>query len=418
MPEYGRSSSNFGTPGPGTAAAPPPPPPAPVSSVVTSEAVPPPHRSKRRGLLLGALACLVAAALAVGITKAVESDDNGGGVSAPPATTAPTTTTVTPTAASSGSTASPIPIGNTSTGLDVTAIVNQVRPSVVKVAVDIRGGGQGVGEGVGTGVILTSDGEILTNAHVVADASQVRVVLDGETDPIPAKVLGTDVGNDLALIKVDQTGLPTMSVADSTKVQVGQPVIAMGYALDLEGDISVTSGIISALDRSMVTENGALDGLLQTDAAISSGNSGGPLINANGEMIGINTAVATGDTFNTATNIGFAISTKEINRILPRLKSGDATPDQGYLGIGVRDRDDGGRGAIVTQVEPDSPADKVGLRGDDVITKVNGVAINGQAGLIAAIRDSAPGDKVTIEFTRNGEKKSGEATLVARPPGG
>jgi len=369
-----------------------------------------PSRGRPRGVIIAVAACVVSAVGAYAIAKASVDDDTS-------KSAVPSPTTVAPAISTSASTAANAPAGNTSSGLDVIGIVAKIRPSVVKVAVEIDGGVQGTGEGVGTGVILTSDGEILTNAHVVADASKVRVVLDGQTEPIDATVLGVDVGNDLALIKIDKTGLPTMAFADSDKVQVGQPVVAMGYALDLAGDVSVTSGIISALNRSMVTDNGALDGLLQTDAAISSGNSGGPLVDAAGAMIGINTAVARGDATNAANNIGFAISTKEINRLLDRLKTGGTTqPAQGYLGVGVEDRHDGGSGAIVTDVESGSPADTLGLQVGDVVTQVNGVAINGQAGLIAAIRDSAPGDKITVDYTHNGKAESGTATLATRPP--
>lgn len=390
-------------------------------SVVMDQAVLP-RRRHQKGIVIGVVACLLSAAGAFAVARASESHDDASATppvaaGGPAIATAASTSSATPAASANPAVpASPVPIGNTSSGLDVISIVAKIRPSVVKVAVDISGGAQGTGQGVGTGVILTADGEILTNAHVVADASKVRVVLNGSTEPIDAKVLGVEVGNDLALIKVDKAGLPVMTLADSTRVQVGQPVVAMGYALDLAGDVSVTSGIISALNRSMVTDNGALDGLLQTDAAISSGNSGGPLVNASGEMIGINTAVARGDSTNTATNIGFAIATKQINRILAQLKTaGTTAPAQGYLGIGVDDRRDGGSGATVSQVQPDSPAAKAGLHVGDVVTSVNGVAINGQAGLIAAIRDSAPGDKVSIDYSRNGKAATATAALDARP---
>ncbi len=393
-------------------------------SVVMDEAVLP-GRRHQKGIVIGVVACLLSAAGAFAIARASDSRDastasspiaGGPAIANPASTSSATTAAAANPAVTPAVSGGPVPTGNTSSGLDVIGIVAKIRPSVVKVAVDITSSTQGAGQGVGTGVILTADGEILTNAHVVADASKVRVVLDGATEPIDAKVLGVDVGNDLALIKVDKTGLPVMTLADSTKVQVGQPVVAMGYALDLAGDVSVTSGIISALNRSMVTDNGALDGLLQTDAAISSGNSGGPLVNAAGEMIGINTAVARGDSTNTATNIGFAIATKQINRILGQLKTAGTTPPaQGYLGIGVDDRHDGGSGATVSQVQADSPAAKAGLQVGDVVTSVNGVAINGQAGLIAAIRDSAPGDKVSIDYSRNGKSATATATLDARP---
>ena len=380
------------------------------SSVVMGAAVLPKADHRRRNVTLVVAACLLCAAGAFAIARASTTTDSRSTKS--PVSIAPSASpiTIAPANASNGESAAG------AAGLDVIGIVANIRSSVVKVSVDVSSA-QGKGEGVGTGVILTADGQILTNAHVVADATNVRVLLDGQSEPVDATVLGVDVGNDLALLKIDGKDLPVMTLADSDSVHVGQPVVAMGYALDLEGDASVTSGIVSALNRSMVTAEGALDGLIQTDAAISSGNSGGPLVNAAGQMIGINTAVARGDATNAANNIGFAISTKEIERVVGQLQQATSTDTrvEGYLGIGVEDRHDGGRGAIVSEVQADSPAAKLGLKVGDVVTHVNGVEINGQGGLIAAIRDSAPGDKVTIDYSRSGEAKSGDATLVARP---
>ena len=383
-------------------------------SVVMDAAVLPKGGHRRRNIALIVAACAICAAGAFAIARASVSDNSNSSGNHPASTGSPVT--VAPVSTVAPGTQEPAAGTN---GLDVIAIVTKIRSSVVKVSVDISAtSSTGAGEGVGTGVILTADGEILTNAHVVSDAAKVRVVLDGQSEPVAAKVLGVDVGNDLALLKIDGKDLPVMTLADSDKVKIGQPVVAMGYALDLEGDASVTAGIVSALNRSMVTDSGALNGLIQTDAAISSGNSGGPLVDASGRMIGINTAVARSDTTNTATNIGFAISTKEIEKIIEQLKTSGSTAQraEGYLGIGVADRHDGGRGAIVSDVQSGSPADKLGLQKGDVVTSVNGVEINGQGGLIAAIRDSAPGDKVTIEYSRGGKNLSGTATLVARPP--
>ncbi|HEY4331577.1 MAG TPA: trypsin-like peptidase domain-containing protein [Ilumatobacteraceae bacterium] len=384
---------------------------------------PSPSGGARKALLLGAAACVLAAVAAVVVTKATE--DSSSKQASPPAT-APATTVAASTATTAGGANDPVitapanpSIAPSGQGLDVGSIVAKISPSVVKVAVDISSA-DGSGEGVGTGIILTADGQIITNAHVVSDATKVRVLLSGKSEPVDATVVGIDVGHDLALIKIDAKNLPVMTIADSSKVKVGDPVVAMGYALDLEGDPSVTSGIISALNRSMVTDSGALNGLLQTDAAISSGNSGGPLVNASGELIGINTAVARGDSTNTATNIGFAIATQEIQKILSELRAGQGvgsvdTRVDGYLGIGVSDRTDGGRGAIVSQVQDGSPAAQLGLQDGDVVTSVNGEEIDGQGGLIAAIRGSAPGDTVTIDYERNGQAMTGKVTLVARP---
>jgi putative serine protease PepD len=173
--------------------------------------------------------------------------------------------------------------------LDVEAVADQVGPSVVTIA--SLQDGELVGSG--SGVILTADGDIITNAHVVADADEVRVRLAGETEPRQATIVASDPGQDLALLNIEATGLPAATIAAPDDIRVGEPVVAIGFALALDGGPSVTTGVVSALDRTLVTDDGALGGLVQTDAAISSGNSGGPLVNAKGQVIGINTAVAT-----------------------------------------------------------------------------------------------------------------------------
>ena len=168
------------------------------------------------------------------------------------------------------------------------------------------------GVAVGTGVVVTTDGEIVTNAHVVEGATKIRVRLAGETEPRTARLLAADEGNDLALLRIEATELSRATFADPTSVHLGDDVVAIGFALALDGEPSVTSGIVSATERTIITPGGnALDGLIQTDAAISSGNSGGPLVNAAGEVIGINTAVFRNDDTTAATNIGLAISVSE-----------------------------------------------------------------------------------------------------------
>ena len=299
--------------------------------------------------------------------------------------------------------------------LDVAYVVSTIGPSVVKVSVDVDGP-LGLGEGVGTGVVISADGEIVTNAHVVLDAVAVRVLLPGTTEPISAEVVGTDVGNDLALLRVKSSALTVSQFAAIDSVRVGDQVVAMGFALDLPGEASVTSGIISALSRTMITETGALNGLLQTDAAISSGNSGGPLVNAAGQVIGINTAVARSSAASIASNIGFSISMKEIQKVVAQLRAAGngAARVEGYLGVSVEDRSDGGRGAVVARIQPGSPAAELGLQDGDIVRKVNGEVIDGQAGLIASIRDLSPGDSVAIEYARGDKAFTGTTRLVAR----
>ncbi|MFM9137374.1 MAG: S1C family serine protease [Actinomycetota bacterium] len=298
----------------------------------------------------------------------------------------------------------------------IAQVANVLADSVVTISSVVDDGFES-GEATGTGVVLTADGEILTNAHVVDGASEVRVRFAGETEPRMAKVTASEIGNDLALLKIDATGLKPVTFAQPDTVRVGDTVVAIGYALALDGGPTVTSGIISALKRTIVTDSGALNGLIQTDAPISSGNSGGPLVNLRGEVVGINTAVARGDAMSAANNVGFSIGVEEVLRVVEQLRAQAAgtTRQEGYLGVGLEGRTDGGQGAIITEVEPDSPADVAGVKVDDVVLSVNGEPITGQAGLVAAIRDRSPGDSVDIEILRGGERVTVTATLVARP---
>jgi S1-C subfamily serine protease len=210
-------------------------------------------------------------------------------------------------------------------GLDVASVIRKVEPSVVTINTQIsvdQGRRSYSGEAAGTGIVLTADGEILTNAHVVANATAITVTLNGETTARTAVVVGTDTAHDVALIKiVGASGLTPATIGNSDTVAVGDDVVAIGNALDLDGGVTVTRGIISALGRSIEVENGQLAGLIQTDAAISSGNSGGPLANAAGEVIGINSAGATSSDSVTAENIGFAITINQAMSIVAQLRA-------------------------------------------------------------------------------------------------
>ena len=205
-------------------------------------------------------------------------------------------------------------------------MLKAVEPSVatIKTAIEAQGafGQPTSGEAAGTGIVLTADGQILTNAHVVADATSITVTLDGETAVRKAILIGSDTSHDVAVIKVEGvTNLTPAKIADSNAVAVGDDVIAIGNALNLEGGVTVTRGIISALGRSIDVEGGHLSNLIQTDAAISSGNSGGPLVNAAGDIVGMNTAGATSSQSVTAENIGFSIPIDHAMSIVARLRS-------------------------------------------------------------------------------------------------
>jgi len=376
----------------------PPPPPAPPSFSPSPTSETP--RGRRRGLgvvalaLVSAVSALAGAAIGVVLTR----EDNKS------VTTA--TLVTAPTANGEEVSEATTKIGR---------IAAAVAPSVVTLSATTSSQ-FGEGESVGTGVIINSNGEILTNAHVVEGTKTVQVRLMNETEPRRGTVLASDAMNDLALVKIEATGLTAAVFADSSKVRLGDPVVAIGYALNLDGGPSVTSGIVSALERTITTESGALDGLIQTDAAISSGNSGGPLVNDKAQVIGINTAVARGDTGTAANNIGFSISSEEVQRVLATLRdqANGVERQQGYLGVGLTDRTDGGQGAVIASVEDGSPAATAGIKEGDVVVAINGRPIAGRTGMIAVVRDAQPGDAVKITIERNGKSVTLAATLVAR----
>jgi S1-C subfamily serine protease len=196
--------------------------------------------------------------------------------------------------------------------LDVASVLAKVKPSVVSIETTIsmrQGGSVAQGTGAGTGIVYDDSGDIVTNAHVVEGATSVEVTVPGDATPRAATIIASDSSNDIAVVRVsDTTGLVPATFGDSASMQVGDQVIAIGNALALEGGLTVTEGIVSAVDRSIETDTSTLTDLIQTDAAISSGNSGGALVDAAGEVIGINTAVASSSGTVQASNIGFAIS--------------------------------------------------------------------------------------------------------------
>jgi putative serine protease PepD len=209
--------------------------------------------------------------------------------------------------------------------LDVAAALAVAEPAIVSVGTTYtirQGPFNNVVEGAGTGMVLTADGEILTNAHVVADATKISVTLPGSTEARVAHVVGVDEAADVAVIKLEDTsGLTAAHLGSSDDLRVGDDVMAIGNALALEGGPTVTRGIVSALDRSIETDGGTLEGMIQTDAAISSGNSGGPLVNAAGEVVGMNSAVASSSGSSTAENIGFAIPIDTVLKVVDQIRA-------------------------------------------------------------------------------------------------
>jgi putative serine protease PepD len=300
--------------------------------------------------------------------------------------------------------------------MNVAEVLKKIQPSVVTI-IALTESGMDQGRGTGTGVVITSDGDILTNDHVIDGADTVFVLFAGDTEPTPATVIAVDPGNDLALLHVDQTGLTPAVFADPDSIDIGDEVVAVGFALDLDGGPTVTRGIVSALNRTIVSGDGALDGLIQTDTAISSGNSGGPLVNTRGQVIGINTAVFQSSSEVAANNVGFSISVAEALPVIEELRAqanGQARTE-GYLGVSVLDRQDGGLGAMIAEVSPGSPADLAGMKVDDVVIEADGSPVDGQPALVAAIRDKSPGDTIKIDVLRDGDRITLTAELIERP---
>lgn len=301
---------------------------------------------------------------------------------------------------------------------DVQEVLSHIEPATVAISI---GGGLQSGGSAGTGFIYAANGVIVTNNHVVEGGrNSIEVTLaDGRT--LPATLLGRDPLEDLAVLKVDATGLPVAKIGHSSKTQVGDDVIAIGNALALEGGLSVTRGIVSGLDRTIDTElDTQLQGIIQTDAAINRGNSGGPLVNSRGEVIGINTAIADPSY---AQNVGFAIAIDRAKPIIEDLRQGK---DRKIAFLGVAAQDVTERiareldlkvteGALIVEVQSGSPASKSDLALDDVIVKIGDEKIASASDMVSAIRAAKPGDVVTIVYNRAGKEHSTKVTLVERP---
>jgi putative serine protease PepD len=390
---------------------PPPAGPAPVGS----SAPPSPPRRGRRAVAVLAAAGLVAASAAGGALLAVNLDDDEAG---------PATTSLAAAPAAGSQDNAPDEL--------LSQAAAKVLPSVVSITFESN-----AGAGEGSGVIISSDGQILTNNHVVAQAADggSLSVTFSDGSKADARILGRDPVTDLAVIQAeDVNGLTPAKLGSSADLHVGDTVLAIGSPLGLEG--SVSAGIVSALDRAITLSNDlpespfgnggepqatspAVIDAIQTDAAINPGNSGGALINADGEVVGINTAIASlaggGGIGSQGGNIGvgFAIPIDSARSIAQQLvDNGEVT--HAFLGVRIADAEDGG-GAVVGQVDDGQPAAKAGLEEGDIITKVDDTEITSGSDLTSAIRSHEPGDKVTITYTRDGDEKTAEVTLGELP---
>ncbi|HHW43274.1 PDZ domain-containing protein [Desulfofundulus thermobenzoicus] len=271
--------------------------------------------------------------------------------------------------------------------------------------------------GLGSGFIISQDGYILTNDHVVDGAQRVTVTIQGFDKPLPARVIGADYDLDLAVVKVDAgKPLSTLQMGDSDKVRVGEWVIAIGNPFGL--DHTVTVGVISAKGRPVQVENRRYKNLLQTDASINPGNSGGPLLNLNGEVVGINTAVAQ------AQGIGFAIPTSTVKEVLDQLMN-EKQNQRPWLGVQMQPVTEEiaaylglpeASGALVAGVIPGSPAANAGLAQGDVILQVNGQKVNNPDELAKLIQESKVGQRMVLQIFRKGNIRQVPMTLAEKPP--
>lgn len=324
------------------------------------------------------------------------------------------------TPANQSSTDKDVSVANTRPAVSgsVQDVAASVLPSVVKI--DVR---TTQGAGSGSGIILSADGQILTNNHVVENAADDTLTVsfnDGST--APARVVGTDALTDLAVIEAEEvSGLEPASLGSSDDLQVGEQVIAIGSPFGLES--TVTTGIVSALDRPVAAGEPDADGTstvfpaVQTDAAINPGNSGGALVTAAGDVVGINSAIRTDSSSAQGTGgsigLGFAIPIDEARPIIDQLSQGE-TATHARIGVSVSDAaDDNGvvRGAAVQDVTSDSAGEAAGLERGDIITKVDDDLISGSDDLVATIRSHRPDDSVTLTYLRDGETATAEVTL-------
>lgn len=312
----------------------------------------------------------------------------------------------------------------------MTKVAKEVSPSVVSVTttlVTTNGYFQSTSQGAGTGLIISKDGYILTNKHVVNGAAQVSIVMNDGSVHKDVKLVGVDPLNDLAFLKMTNPskGIIPAKLGDSSNVQVGQKVLAIGNALG-EFKNSVTSGIISGKGRPITAQDGSVSGeslenLLQTDASINPGNSGGPLVDLSGRVIGINTAIAAD-----SQGIGFAIPINAAKGLVRGLLE-NGKVQRAYLGVSyvtltpeIAERFNlpASQGAYVYDADgnsiiANSPASKAGIQNKDIILSVNGVDIDQDNGLSLLLAGYAPGDKVTLNVLRDGQKKDVDVTLEA-----
>jgi putative serine protease PepD len=307
----------------------------------------------------------------------------------------------------------------TTKGLTPHQVYEQAKDSVAYITSNITQQAAGPfgqteqGTATGSGFVVRSDGYVVTNDHVVAGGSDVKVKIgDGRT--LPATVVGTDPSTDLAVLKVNATGLKTLPLGNSDAVQVGDPVDAIGNPFGL--DRTLTTGVVSALQRQISSPNNfTIDNVIQTDAAINPGNSGGPLFNAAGQVIGVNSQIETGGNSSGGESgnigIGFAIPANTVKTVVDQLIA-TGKVSHAFLGVSTVDTPSG---AQVASVSGGTPAAQAGIQKGDVITALGGKTVAGSTALASLVDQHKPGETVSVSVTRNGQQKTLQVKLGQRP---
>jgi putative serine protease PepD len=376
-----RAAHDWATP-PRPPAAPPVTDAAPTSVQASGPGTVAPSRGRLRAGAVGA----VAAALLVGGGVLV-GDLTGSDSASRPAAAAPL----------------PAAGGGAGAATDAGRVYAAVADGVV--AVQVRGGS-------GTGFVIDERGTIVTNAHVVGEAGRASVRFGDSGAAVDAQVLGSDPSTDLAVLRVDPARVGTirpLTFADSDAVRVGDEVVAIGHPFGL--DRTATAGIVSGLGREIESPNGfSIDEVIQTDAAINPGNSGGPLVDARGRVVGVNSQIATGAGGGNV-GVGFAVPSNTAREVVPRLARGQAI-ERPYLGLTTAAVS---AGVEVQEVTPAGPAQRAGLRAGDVVTSVDGRSVSEPGDITDALDGKDPGDSVSIEVQRGGDRERFDVDLGTRP---
>jgi S1-C subfamily serine protease len=412
------SAEALGSPPPVWAAAPPPAPPAPPAGNTLW------HQIAASVVIAAVVVAAAGAGVGWSLARTINSRTSTAQTNTQP-TTQPATQPAQP-----GSPIQPVTPG-TGGSLNADAIAAKVDPAVVDINTVV-----GSGQAAGTGMILTSNGEVLTNNHVVDRSTSIQVTIYGRSEPYAAHVIGVDPSEDIAVIQVDGvSGLPTVSIASSSSVQIGDAIVALGNALGHGGTPQVSRGSVTALDQTITASEGGgkseqLSGMIQSDASIYPGDSGGPIVNSAGQVVGMITAGNVQGFRSSASNVNYAIASDTILSVVNQIRSGQASADViygqvGYIGVSVQNIDAAiaaqlgltvSSGALVEGVQSGLPAQAAGITRYSVITAVGGSRITSLDDLNAALLAHRPGERVSVTWVNQSGTHTATLTLVGVNP--